>query len=286
MIRICLALSITCLLLTDASIADNKPEKELVQQRYELMASHIGSLQFKSAAFEIAAHPEVEPIYRYTDPARGYVGGAIWVVGASGRPAVIVDTELHPNFANKFGSRIVFEMLAVAEQELSMTGPMSWTPRSSGVTWSELPVKESPAATPQLRTLQLRQLAKRFAANETVGKEVCELRLLPQPIYRYRLDEDEAAEGAIFILAYGQNPEILLFLEPHGDHWQVGAGRLSGARSMVLTFDSASVWSAGAVNWQSSEPYTATNRSVKIPGFDRQGNPATEETDGAPPVQP
>ena len=124
--------------------------------------------------------------------------------------------------------------------------------------------------------LQLRAIAKRFAGEELVGKEKCELRLLPQPIDRYTPSSADRADGAIFIAAFGTNPEAVLFIESDGKAWNYAAGRLAGASTISLTIDGATAWEGAPVRYGSNSPYTASNAVADIPGIAPDGGEIKE----------
>jgi hypothetical protein len=114
---------------------------------------------------------------------------------------------------------------------------------------------------------------KRF---ELVDKEKCELRLLPQPIDRYTPSSADRADGAIFLLAFGTNPEVALFIESDGTAWNYAAGRLSGACQIRLTIDGVTAWEGAPVNYGSNQPYNASNAAADIPGIAKDGSEIEE----------
>jgi hypothetical protein len=73
------------------------------------------------------------------------------------------------------------------------------------------------------------------------------MRLMTKPIYRY---EDAAAgleDGAIFSLANGTNPDVLLLIESRktggtaAPTWHYGVARMGGA-VLVVNLDNQQVW--------------------------------------------
>ncbi len=66
-----------------------------------------------------------------------------------------------------------------------------------GVVFAAIPEAPAPAASAPQRLLQMRQLAKGFSATkkERDGNQT-EMRLLPQPIYRYAASEENLLDGA------------------------------------------------------------------------------------------
>ena len=91
----------------------------------------------------------------------------------------------------------------------------------------------------------MRELARRFRADEDFEPqpgerpERYELRLLPQPVARYEDPASGVVDGGLFLLVYGQNPEIALVIEA-GARGDLAAGlglpassAISAARSHV-----------------------------------------------------
>ncbi len=90
----------------------------------------------------------------------------------------------------------------------------------------------------------MRELARRFRSDETfepkpgLKPERYELRLLSQPVLRYSDPRNGLIDGAIFLMAYGQNAEIVLVIEARREGelapaWSFGVERISAAESRV-----------------------------------------------------
>jgi hypothetical protein len=249
------------------------PEQRLLQERLDLMqrrmAQFVVTPKKETADFPKAFEPK--PIFRYDDPARGYVAAAVWRLGDTGRPLAIITTELQPRFYNQ--PRIVYEYLSLTDQPFTAFSPdYRWTPEKNALQFKAIPGSQAPAETPALRLTQMRNEARRFTAFQVVGKERVELRLLPQPILRYTPSEKERADGGVFLLAFGTNPEALLFLESDGKAWNYALGRLSGSSLMKAQIDEQDAWEVGPARYQSTESYTASNAQADIPGIDPNGN--------------
>lgn len=245
-------------------------DEMLTAKRFALMQDRI---QTVIVASEEAGFPEkvnLQPVFRYSDPVRHYVAAAVWKLGDEGRPKALITTELHRQFYGR--PRIVYEFLSLTPTAFSAMSPdFRWSPAESSLTFQPVPEAPAPAETPQRRLLQIRALAKQFAGTETVGKEKAELRLLPQPIDRYKPSSAERADGAVFLLAFGTNPEVALLIESDGKSWSYAAGRLSGASQIDLTFSGETAWSGAPVKYGSTQPYTASNAPADIPGVGPDG---------------
>lgn len=245
-------------------------DSELTAKRYDLIKKRMASVKVTSAEEGFPDKFSAKPIFRYTDPARQYVAAAVWKLGDEGRPKAIITTELHRQF---FGTpRIVYEFLSLTPTKFMATGgDMRWNPQASVLDFKPVPNTQAPDETPQRRLLQLRAIAKRFTGEELVGKEKCELRLLPQPIDRYTPSFADRADGAIFIAAFGTNPEAILFIESDGKSWNYAAGRLAGASTISLSIDGATAWEGAPVQYGWNSPYTASNAAADVPGIAPDG---------------
>lgn len=260
-------------------VKEDEPDKVLAQERLDLMQKRIAQFVVRPAPRgpEFPGQFEAQPIFRYDDPARGYVAAALWKLGAEGRPLAIISTELQPLYHGR--PRIVYEYLSLTAQSLIAASPdYYWSPEGSAIEFKPVPDSPAPAENERLRLLQMRKEARRFSGFELVAKERCELRLLPQPVDRYTPNTAERADGGVFILAFGTNPEAVLFLESDGTKWNYAFGRLSGAQQIQLKLDNdAVVWEVGPVKYASSAPYTASNAAASIPGIAPDGSPIPTE---------
>jgi hypothetical protein len=155
-------------------------------------------------------------------------------------------------------------------------GDVRWMPEATTLDFKPIPETDGPEDSPKRRLLQLRAIAKRFTGEELVGKEQCELRVLPQPIDRYTPSSTERADGAIFIAAFGTNPEAILFIESDGKAWNFAAGRLAGASRISLSIDGVTAWEGAPVSYGANSPYTASNAAANIPGIAPDGSETDE----------
>src|SRR5262249_40979427 len=134
-------------------------------------------------------------LLRYSDPTRGGVLAAtnvlldagVWRLGTEGRPTALVTIEI---YQNRDGSRVLaYEFLSLSEAKFSLrhkTEKVRWDATGSALNLQELPDAPKPAATAAERLVQMRQLARRFAATERLNNESIECRLLTQPNDRYQ----------------------------------------------------------------------------------------------------
>jgi hypothetical protein len=245
-----------------------REDDALAKQRLTLMQERVAA--FGVTSRDDAGIPERfedKPVFRYSDPARGIVGAALWRLGAKGRPKALISTELMPKLFGR--PRIVYEFLSLTEIPFNAASrDYRWEPTSSALTMKPLPKSPPPAAGASARIRQLKQLAKRFTASELVDGERCELRLMPTPIERYTPADADRADATIFLFSFGTNPEALLFIETDGTDWTYGFARLSGAASMTAMLDEMPAWEVGPSPPGINSNYVASNAPEVIPGVD------------------
>lgn len=267
------SLVLSCSLMTSGQADDEAKSKddELAMRRLELMQKRITGIKVKGIEAGFPVEFESKPIFRYFDPARGYVSAAVWKLGDKGRPRALITTELHRQFHGK--PRIVYEFLSLTPVRFAAASTdLRWEPEGTALEFKPVPDTPAPETTAARRLLQLRAIAKRFGGEELVEKEKCDLRLLPQQVERYTPSAAEHADGAMFLMAFGTNPEVALFIESDGKAWSYAAGRLSGASLISLTIDGKEAWVGARVQYGGNQPYTASNAPADIPGIGFDGS--------------
>ena len=213
---------------------------------------------------------EKEPVLRFTNPARGTnTEGAIFLWLSGERPAAVAAVRINPN------GTVWREFTSLSDQSLvcKRDGKTIWAPATGGLVKKPLPEAPEPAATPALRLAQMRRQAERFSADFdhlSAGRWE-DLRLLPQPIYRYTVDKG-AVEGAIFALAQANDPEALLIMEltrPSADAkptWSYALARMS-SQPMRARLDGKEVWTVKGYwsNPRSKEDHYQEAADGKLP---------------------
>lgn len=157
-----------------------------------------------------------KPVFRHSQPVRGDDIGAVylWIDGEK-RPAVIGTTF---GFSIDDGLRsMAHEFHSLADTPLKTTwrGTSHWRPSTAGVSWKPIPKAPEPAESPGARLLQARTLARGFSARSVDHRDGrWELRLIPQPVYRYTdIKSPKSKGGAVFLFCQGTDPEIVLLIE-------------------------------------------------------------------------
>lgn len=236
----------TLFLVADASrlLAGNDDKKaklraaEIHVQKLELRAADDAARQIERVD---------QPLLSFGDPARVYSDGTLWAWGDKGRPVAVM--ELWQD-RQALGLLWIHTLTLTSPRRATLTTPSSqrWQP-------AELPPKptvfaEAPSPAPKAssRLRQFKELARRFTAYEHFDPDNSrvELRLLVQPVHRYSDPGSNLQDGAIFILAHGTNPEIVLMIEAMGEtvatsRWHYNVLRSTHAETHVQ-LDGHEVW--------------------------------------------
>jgi|GEM_PF-1419969 len=256
--------------------AEPKPAKDtrdeaLAARRFELLRQHVAAAEVQSNEADFPSRFSSKPIFKYSDPARGYVAAAVWKLGEAGRPKALLASELDRR--DHGVPCISYEYISLTTTPFSLTSAdMGWSPSRTLLKFAPIPRTAAPGNTPQRRLTQIREIARRFASREDVKSEICELRLLPAPIDRYSPSKADRADGAIFFFTFGTNPEVVLFLESDGKQWSYAASRMTGAQTVELTLDGAVVWEGAPLEMGRDSPFTGSITPIAIPGIAADGS--------------
>ena len=248
------------LALALSALAQQDGEKDDAKQRLAEMRRIAELFQVQDADKHEVPLIE-EPLLRFNDPTREFHDGSLWGFGAKGRPACLLSME-------QYGGNWWFEMIAltteVGGEPESLTtdaGPLQWRPKSAGISLQPLDGAPRPAAEAPRRLIQMKDQLRRLTAYEVghTGTRY-ELRLMPQPVYRYRDAVAPVHDGAIFAFAYGTNPELLAILEAHGPDlkssvWQIAFARCGSAEPHVLAGDKEIFTLPYATKKDARQPY-------------------------------
>ena len=140
-------------------------------------------------------------------------------------------------------------------------GAHAWTPRPPGVVPKPIPGAPAPGGMPAQRSRQIRELSHAFGASsvDLEGKR-WELRLLPQPLYRYESTDPDVLDGAVlaFATSAGTDPEVLLIIEARRSSasapmaWQYAIAHFSDL-TLTVRHDGKEVFTAPPIPWDAPE---------------------------------
>jgi hypothetical protein len=184
-----------------------------------------------------------EPVYVWNNRVRdGGQDGAIFIWTDRGRAEVVGTFFSFPQ--NAIGARNgprdlcqEFHSLSLSVLDVSRSPRANrWTPRAPGIQLAPIDGAPAPARSAPQRLAQMRTLAREFSARtkDHTGR-YWDLRLLPQPLYRYESTDPEVPDGAVFafVTSAGTDPELFLVLEarkPAGGGepaWQYAVARFT-----------------------------------------------------------
>jgi hypothetical protein len=224
--------------------------------REKLLALH----RADAAGFAIYRDPErrqklslrPEPVYRWTNPTRvGGQVGDVFVWTYLGRPEVIGSIFSHPHHEGQ--QRVVcheLHSLSPAVLVVDRESANRWEPKARGVDLKPVANAQAPAGSAAQRLTQMRSIAREFSGRSLSDQnQAWDLRLLPQPVYRFESTDPDVLDGALFVLvsSAGTDPEIVLLLEARktsgNPTWVFGAARFSDM-NLWLNHKDKEVWSS------------------------------------------
>lgn len=231
------------------------------------------SLQEKFSAWNLSLHNTAEPLtfehdelplLRYTNPVGGMVkDGGLFVWRAGRRPVAACSFTIR---GPTDPPSLYVEMTSLTATPLhcERSGKPRWTPQSAGLADRDFPEAEPPGDKPISRLVAMRNLARRFTAEEFSKEQqrYGELRLLPQPIDRFDDLDRGVVDGALFAFVEANDPQVLLLIEARrqsrGDvRWRYTIARMSSRQQRVLLDGREVLFAANF--WQGSrspdEPY-------------------------------
>jgi hypothetical protein len=191
-----------------------------------------------------------KPIYVWTNPTRSHgQHGAVYVWTHGGRPVAIGSIFSHP----ETGKRMVcHEFHSLGEGSLfpqRSAEEQTWQPKAA-VPLLRLSGASRPEGTPGRRLIQMRSLAREFTAHSIdYQEERWDMRLLPQPLYRYEKPQGDVVDGALFafVTSAGTDPEVIVALEARKDGealaWHYRAIRFSDS-NLYVQYAGKEVWTS------------------------------------------
>ncbi len=194
-----------------------------------------------------------EPVMRWTSS--GDYNGEVYVWTHQGAAVVVGCIFSGPLSKTTRQVMHEFHSLAQAPLHAGKKGGSGWLAGEPGIKLEPVPDVPEPAKVPVRRLAQMRDLARRFTAQVDREGARSEMRLLPQPIYRYEIADEKSpvVDGALFAFVWtaGTDPEVLVAIEARrtdqGVRWEYAAARFTN-REAWLKYQDKEVWRADAAN--------------------------------------
>jgi hypothetical protein len=182
-------------------------------------AARLRSLLDKSAAFvelrsdaASAAPMEAIPVHRWTNNERDPHGQGLFIIWAH-RGRAEAACSIYP-----WNRNLVHDLESLSRGTLvcRRDGATVWRPEK-GLVFAAVPDTDPPAETAAARLRQLKSVADQFAVTMTGWRgddaDREELRRLPKEFFRYKPEQAELIDGAVFAFVKGTDPEALLIVE-------------------------------------------------------------------------
>lgn len=185
-------------------------------------------------------------VLHWDNPIDGELYGNVFIWTDKGRPAVVASilkwyrpfthqsTELHSLSAE----------LLIGEYD----GALKWYPDRAGVEYHAIPDAPVPADSEFQRLRQMRSITARFSADMTdrhVPDQVYPLRLLSQPVLRYKSPDRHVVDGALFAFVKATDPEVLLLIEAGSKgtsaSWRYALAQMDSVL-MHVSLDDREIW--------------------------------------------
>ena len=247
----------------DPPQAESKVESERAAAAVELARTEAGLYTFQMedpARDPVAFQPQA--ILRWSSPAAGSIHGSVFVWTVRGCPVTVSSIYKWSSPDTHLG--IELHALAPGIASVNRKGVRAWVPGSTVPVRKPMPDAPKPADSSAGRLRQLRALAHEFVGSGTLRNgNARNLRLLSQPIYRYRSENPEVIDGGLFAFVEATDPEIILVIEavkgPNGPEWRFAAARMNST-ALRLNHKGREVWSAPMMPWgqarNHNQPYT------------------------------
>lgn len=169
-----------------------------------------------------------EPVQRWNNPIVPIPDATVFLWTCDGRPAVIAQLAEVPT------GELRLEAHSLTDHPLNARFHRHrWMPEPPRIKWMKAPAEKAPAATAELRRIQMRKIAESFQISDQFGENTShELRLLPKPIFRYSLPDAGILDGAIYSFVLGTDPEVIILVESQKednvDTWKIAFARMTG----------------------------------------------------------
>jgi hypothetical protein len=270
---------VASLVLVGLANGADPAEEAVRRQRFKFLEARTAEfeLQTEKADSKLLERGK-SPILRWSNPVREFVNDGLTYLWLDGnRPLAIGSCWCRSTEADLRTGELKYEFSTLTDERMSLRRGQNviWTPKPEGVVNKPLAEAQAPQDTAVRRLTQMRQLARRFQAASFKMNSPHELRLMPQPLYRYDDKANDVLDGALFAFVEGNDPEALLLLEAVSGKWRYTLASMTNYR-VVVRLDKDEVFTSDAPPGGKSSP---TDRYVS----DSDGR---FELDGVPDEKP
>jgi hypothetical protein len=196
-----------------------------------------------------------EPLLRWSNPLGGRnAHGDVFLWIDEGRPAAVLSLYEYNTPTGTVQQH--HEFCSLATTAIVGKGPANrnWSPAEPGITLAVVPKAPPPAVTAIRRLSQMRDIGSRIRGAKVTREEQekRDLRLLPQPLWRYSSKHHGIVDGALFALVEATDPEAFVLLEARESggktEWHYAFARMNSLW-LGAQLDDASVWEVDQLPW-------------------------------------
>jgi hypothetical protein len=223
--------------------ADATEAREAIELAREEVAKYVFYL---SDDREATLQLRQEPILRWTNHLRRRFYGDVFIWTHKGRPEAVA------TITNSYGGYHAMETeahsLSLGKFTATREDQPIWHPASAGLQLARVPEAPEVADSSTHRLQQMRGIARQFSAISSPGPQPLQLRLLPQPVYRYASTDPHVSDGAMFVFANGTDPDVFLLVEAREVRaktiWHYAIARFNSHVALQVSCNDRVVWTA------------------------------------------
>ena len=248
---------------------------EMLQQFFR---TEVATYDIENKESKVKLKLREEPLQNWQNTERQQEQGSIFVWLDGSRPAVVASLFTYVYKEQVFRRH---EVISLSSKSLvaSLGGQPVWTPDPADLKGTVVAQDSEPAATEPRRLTQMRSIARNLSGkHHSPDTGASELRLLPQPLIRYKSPELGILDAALFSFAVGTDPEILVMIEARidekGKQWVVVPFR-SHYDALDMNYQGEPLWNAVAIPKlmftnamempYASKPFFVFNPFTKLP---------------------
>ena len=246
--------ALQCVITSTAFVSVSEDEDEKANRSREEMSALARRVQVEILhrdGIGVRSAKWVEqPVFRYSDELRHIHDSMIWVWTDGGRPVAMQKLEIADHIPNT--PLWCWCFTSLTEARVRVTWPDAPSPFTSSmpVEFSSLAEAPEPGPDKAAWQRQFRTIARQFSGVAYAGRDgsrLDALRLLPKPILEYEAKDQRVLVGAVFAMATGTNPNVLLTIELRESEggvrkWYYAVGRMS-ADGFTLKYGDRELWS-------------------------------------------
>jgi hypothetical protein len=226
-------------------------------------ADAVGKYAVQVQGASSKCQPSQIDLLKWTNPIRGTAAGSVFLWTLDGMPQAACCMYAY-RMMEVYAVDHELVSLATQAVEARYDGEPVWRCEQPGIAWLAASGAPAPAASRSARLVQMRNLATSFQGYiGTPTSRRQELRLLPQPIYRFPVSAE--CDGGVFAFAHTTDPEILLLvrsnLQAEQPTWEFAAVRMTLVHAF-LTRGEKVVWS---VEWWNKNRDTNYVTRARVP---------------------